>query len=79
MMPTPFLLILIPIAGVFAYHATIGLSSGVVRFPMSLLASEEIERERNQSMFWAVVSVNIVAAVGIVAVLLYLFVEGKVG
>jgi succinate dehydrogenase/fumarate reductase cytochrome b subunit len=79
MMPTPFLLILILIAGVFAYHASIGLSSGVVRFPVSLFASEEIERKRNQSMFWAVVAVNILAAVGIAAVLLYLFVEGKVG
>lgn len=79
MMPTPFLLILILVAGVFAYHAARGLGSGVVRFPVSLLASEEIEREQNQSMFWAVVAVNIVAAVGICAVLLYLLVEGRIG
>jgi hypothetical protein len=78
-MPNPFLLILVPIAGVFAYHAARGLGSGVVRFPVSLLASEEVEREQNQSMFWAVVVVNIVAALGICAVLLYLLIEGRIG
>jgi hypothetical protein len=55
--------ILVGVTAVFAYHIGQGWRTGIVRFPMSFLVFQEVERARSPENFWGIMVVNAVAAI----------------
>src|SRR6476620_263629 len=55
--------ILVCLTAVFAYHIGQGWRTGIVRFPMNILAFQEFERDRSPENFWGIMIVNAACAV----------------
>ena len=55
-------IIFVGIAAVFAYHTGLGWRTGIVRFPMSILAFQEFERDKSPENFWGIMVVNVLGA-----------------
>jgi hypothetical protein len=58
--------ILAGIAAVFGYHIWLGWRTRIVRFPVSVLAVQEFERDQSPENFWGVMALN---GLGLVAAL----------
>jgi hypothetical protein len=50
------------VAGIFLYHAWLGWRTRIVRFPVSVLAVEEIERDRSPLNFWMVMAADLLGS-----------------
>jgi len=76
-MPLAFVLVLIGISGVFAFHIVRGWRTGSVCFPLSILAFEEFERERSSANYWGIMVLNAFGALAALGVALFGAMQGQ--
>jgi hypothetical protein len=63
--------VLVAVAGMFGYHCWRGWRTGIVRFPLSLLAVQEVERGKGPTMFWGVMIADALGGLGAFAIAAY--------
>ncbi|WP_294198267.1 hypothetical protein [uncultured Sphingomonas sp.] len=54
---------MVAVVAVFSYHVLLGWRTGIVRFPMSILAMQEFDRARSPANFWGIMMLDIFCAV----------------
>ena len=73
-MNSQFALVALLGSAIFGWQAWRGFSAGKVRFPVQILGEDEYDREH--TLFWGILGVNILLSAGLLGLSIYLFVQG---